>query len=85
MLRYSSDVRGETIWKTRVGLDMGCGEYPKQGEEVRPCRLELVNTYDQAPLQAIFQTVSEDQFSDIASPLETLITTGATALEGVMK
>ncbi len=39
----------ETVWKLRIGLDLGCSERPKQGEVVPFRRLEPPNKRDQEP------------------------------------
>src|SRR5215211_2110575 len=39
----------ETVWKIRIGLDLGCSEGPKQGEDVPSRPLVPLNTGDQEP------------------------------------
>ena len=33
----------ETVWKLRMGIDLGCSEWPKQGEDVLSRSLEPLN------------------------------------------
>jgi hypothetical protein len=47
----------ETVWKFRIGLDLACSEWPKQGEVVPFRPLEPPNKGDQEPF-SFFQTVS---------------------------
>ncbi len=36
----------ETVWKIRIGLDLGCSGWPKQGEDVPSGPLEPLETGD---------------------------------------
>jgi hypothetical protein len=54
----------ETVWKIRIGLDLGCSEWPKQGEDVPSHPLEPLNTANEE-LSAIFQTVSQGDKPEI--------------------
>src|SRR5215216_120597 len=39
----------ETVWKIRIGLDLGCSEWPKQGGDVPSHPLEPLSTGNEEP------------------------------------
>jgi hypothetical protein len=55
----------ETVWKFQIGLDVGCSEWPKQGEEVQFWPLEPLNTGDPRPLQLFSRQSLVGEFCEL--------------------